>query len=279
MWLFFALLAGSFYTLSGLATRYVLKGSKDAWAFSFWFSAVGAIVSLPFALYQPVWQPSTFSWVLTLVMGALIMLHNWLSFRASNYLTASVSGTITKLRLVWVFLLGVVLTREPFSFFTLVGVLLTIMSSAVIFGTFRKLSVGKGLNLAVAATVVYACIVTINKSLFTSFSPDIVTFFIFFVPAVLNLLLMPNSVSRVSELLTSDRRGVMLACGTGALANLAMVRAFALGQVTAVVVIIEAFLLVTLVGEHFWLKERSQVLEKVSGVILAVLGAMLITLK
>ncbi|MCX6816821.1 MAG: hypothetical protein NTZ93_03080 [Candidatus Beckwithbacteria bacterium] len=47
MWLIWALISGLFYTGDNLITRYILKGNKDAWAFSFYFSFIGALVSLP----------------------------------------------------------------------------------------------------------------------------------------------------------------------------------------------------------------------------------------
>jgi hypothetical protein len=52
MWLFFAVLAGFLVTGESLITRHVLRGEKDALAFSFYFSLVGAVVSFPFMTFQ-----------------------------------------------------------------------------------------------------------------------------------------------------------------------------------------------------------------------------------
>lgn len=54
-----------------------------------------------------------------------------------------------------------------------------------------------------------------------------------------------------------------------------MIKAVSLGDVSRVLVVIEAFLVAVLVLEHWWLKETSQVITKTSAVILAVLGAWL----
>ena len=86
MWLLFALLAGGLYTAQGLIGRHVLRGKKDAWAFSFYFSLIGAIVSFPFMLSAPkvpvTWQP----WALALVVGLLIVGQNLLMFKSSNFI-------------------------------------------------------------------------------------------------------------------------------------------------------------------------------------------------
>src|SRR5262249_40257279 len=132
MWLIFALLAGALYTGQGLITRHVLRGQKDAWAFSFYFSLVGAIVSFPFMLASPkiptTWQP----WALTLVVGLLIVGQNLLNFKSNTYIQASLSGAITKFRLVWVFILSVLILQTDFSWQKLVGTLLAVGAGLVI---------------------------------------------------------------------------------------------------------------------------------------------------
>lgn len=115
MWLFCALLAGVFYTIQGLLTRNLLRGQKDSWAFSFYFSLIGALVSLPFMLYDPVlpssWQP----WLLAPIVGLFIVGQNLINFKAYNYVEASLLGAISKFRLVWVFVFSIILTQTSFS--------------------------------------------------------------------------------------------------------------------------------------------------------------------
>jgi len=279
MWLVFALLAGALYTGQGLVTRHILRGQKDAWAFSFYFSLIGAIVSAPFMLVAPKVPTDWAPWVLTLLVGLLIVGQNLLNFKSANYLEASLSGAITKFRLVWVFVLSVLILQSGFSWQKLFGTLLAVGAGLVIIHRFKRPKSFTGVALAFSATIFYAIVIILYKYLLGSFNAASLTFFVTFLPAVvLNFVLMPHALSRIRKLFREDGRIVTIACGLGALANLALNQGLALGEANSVLVIAEAFLIVTLVGEHMFLKEREQLWVKIAAVVLATAGAILIRL-
>ncbi|HET9946604.1 MAG TPA: DMT family transporter [Patescibacteria group bacterium] len=279
LWLLFALIAGLFYTGQGLLTRHILRTNKDAWAFSFYFSLVGALVSLPFMISSPTiphtWQP----WALTGLVGLLIVGQNLLNFKSSNFIEASVSGAITKFRLVWVFILGILILHEVFSFQKLLGTLLTIAAGLLIVHKFKRPKSFEGVSLAFFATILYAVVIILYKYLFSSFNSVSLTFFVTFLPAVvINFLIMPHAFSRIRSLFQTDGLFLSIACVLGAVANLALNAALSGGEASRVLVIIEAFLIFTLVGEHIFLKEKEQVWIKAGAVVFAVAGAILIRL-
>lgn len=279
MWLVFALVAGALYTGQGLISRHVLRGQKDAWAFSFYFSLVGALVSLPFMLSAPkiptTWQP----WALVLLVGLLIVGQNLLNFKASNYIEASLGGAISKFRLVWVFVLGLIFLRTGFSWLQFIGTLLAVGAGVVIIHRFKRPKSFTGVALAFSATIFYAVVIILYKFLFSSFNSVSLTFFVTFLPPViLNLIIMPHALQRITKIVKEDGKLVFLSCGLGALANLALNQGLSLNAASSVLVIIESFLVVTLVGEHIFLKEKEQVWVKVVAVILATAGAILIRL-
>lgn len=276
MWILFSVLAGVFYTTQNLASRSVLKAGKDAWAFSFYFSLIGAATTLPFLWFSFDVPTTPWPWFLVGVMGLLIVLHNFLTFKATNYLEASVLGSITKFRLVWILLIGTVLLGEALSVAKVTGTFFTLLAGILVYYRFQKLELQTGIWLGFAATVVYGCLIWLVKTLLNDFSSVSLTFFIFAVPAVLNYLLMPQAFSRIKALALSDGTMVLLATFFGGLANLAINHAFSLGEASRVVVITEAFLVVVLVGEQVLLKERSRFVVKLLAVILSVLGAILI---
>lgn len=134
-----------------------------------------------------------------------------------------------------------------------------------------------GVGYALGTTIFYAGIIIVYKHLFGYFNTPSLTFFATFLPAtILNAVLMPRAIPRITKLYTEDGRMVLMACGLGALANLAMNAGLETGDATAVLVVIEAFLVVTLVGEHTVLHEKEQLWLKVAAVALAVAGAILI---
>lgn len=275
MWLIYSVLSGLFYTVGSLLTRRVLKDKSDPWAFSFYFSALGALVSLPFILKEPKFPLQMGPWFLILGVGFLIVLHNLLNFSSSKYLEASLNGTITKFRLVWTFIFGIFFLKEIFLLTKLIGTILTIISGIIIMKGFNRPDKLKGVFMAFSATIIYALVVTLYKPLFNSFNSQTLTFIIFLIPAFLNLILIPRAYNRILAIWQTDGWWLVAAGTTGAFANLTMNKALAMGEVSRVPVIIESFLIATLVGENLWLKERNQLWIKVAAATLAIAAAIL----
>lgn len=87
---------------------------------------------------------------------------------------------------------------------------------------------------------------------------------------------MPNSIKRIGTLAKGNFKMVFVGCALGGLANLAMNQGLSLGEASKVLVIIESFLVITLIGEHFLLNERENLVTKIIAVISATVGAILI---
>lgn len=276
MWFYYAMVAGFLSTISNLAGRYVLRGDKDAWAFSFYYSFFGAVVSLPFFLLQFHVATSFSLWVLVLLVSGLIVLQNFLVFKSNNTLEASISGAIVKFRLVWAFILGIFILHELFTWDKLIGTILTILAGLIIIHKFRAPKSLTGIGLAFTSTILYAVIILFYKFLFAGFNSVSLTFFIFLIPAGINFIFMPKALPRLKKMIQQDFRGVLLACILGAFSNLALNYALSIGEVSRVLVINEAFLVLTLVGEHIFLRERANMWTKIGAVVLATAGAILI---
>lgn len=217
-------------------------------------------------------------WILLILAGVLIVIQNLLIFKSTNFLEPSVQGIITKFRLVWVFIFGLIFLGEHFSVMKLVGTVLTILAGLLLVKKFKKVQSTQGIVLAFISTIFYAVIIVFYKYLFTEFNSSSLTFFIFFIPAVINVFIMPNSLKRITKMMQESKLSVILACALGAFANLTMNYALTLGEASKVLVIIEAFLIITLVGEHIFLKEKDHLITKIIAAIIVVAGAILIRL-
>jgi drug/metabolite transporter (DMT)-like permease len=275
-WLIFVIAAGIFSAASNLISRYLLKGNKDSWAFSFFYSGIGAIISLPFMIWNFKMATTVGPWLLMLLVGVLIVLNNYLNFKSLRFIEPSVQGSILKMRLVWAFILGIIFLAEPFSWNKLLGTVVIILAGIIIAWKKRDSQSIQGIILAFVSTIVYSTVLLFYKQLFKDFNTASLTFLIFFIPAVLNLLVMPNSFKRIKETFQINPRGIIVACALGGFTNLAFNQAVSLGQISVVPAIAEAFLLLVLVGEHFILKEKQHLQVKIIAVVLAVLGALLI---
>jgi drug/metabolite transporter (DMT)-like permease len=216
-------------------------------------------------------------WALAMLMGLLIVGSNLLMFKASNHLEASLIGTFSKLRLVWVFILGVVLLHAPFSWQELGGTVLAIAAGLVIMHNFKRPNSSAGISLVLWATLFTASIIILTKYLLGSFNVGSLTFFVTFFPAVIfNFIFMPHAAARIKKLFKEDWPVVLPACSFGTFANLALNQALSLHDASGVLVINEVFLILVLVGEHIFLKEKEYLWVKLLSVALAIAGAIII---
>lgn len=279
MWFIFSALAGLLYTGEGLLQRHFLRKQKDAWAFSFFYSLVGTIVSFPFMLASPVVPTSIGPWLGALLVGLLIVGNNLLLFKAANHIEASIIGTLFKLKFVWIFVLSIILLGSAFEWTKLGGVILTIAAGLIIMHKFKRHTDGAGVSLVLMATVLNALVIIAAKYLLDYFNAPSLTFFVFFLPAVLlNFILMPNARSRIGGMFRADWKVVFGICAVGAMANLALNQALSLHDPTSVMIISEVFLVLILAGEHLVLKEKEQLWVKLGSIVLAIAGAIMILL-
>jgi drug/metabolite transporter (DMT)-like permease len=277
-WFSWALLSGFFYTILGLLSRYVLKNNQDSWSFSFFFSLLGAVVCLPVAIFN--WQSTQewLPWIMMFLISGLIVLHNYLNFQSTRFLPASMNGTLTKFRLIWTLALGIFILHEGFSWPKILGTALTILAGVIVVFHYQKLKTMTGVWLAISATLVYAIVAVSFKYFFHYFNVPTMTFFIFLIPALFNYLIIPQAWKRVTDFARVNGQIILIIGLMGGLANLTTNAALAGGEISRVGVVTESFLVATLAGEHFFLKEKEHLLVKIIAVILALTGVILIKL-
>lgn len=276
MWLLFALLSGFFYTGLNLFQRHILKGNdSDPFAHSFFFSLVSMIVVAPFMLYNPQFATDLFSWLLVLVMGVFVAVQNFLSFSGTKFASLSIVGTIAKLRIIWVFLLGLLLAYEIWSPYKGLGILLTVIGGIIMVLRFNQKAEFKGILFAFFATFFYAAVIIIYTPLLQSFNVVTLTFLLFAVPTVINLFAMKNVVSRIQTSYKRESWKLIVVGFLSGLANLTIIAAINLGEASRVLVITEAFFILVLLGEHFILKEKTGVVRKSVAASFATIGAIL----
>jgi drug/metabolite transporter (DMT)-like permease len=279
MWFIFSALAGLLYTSESLLQRHFLRKQKDAWAFSFYYSLVGTIISFPFMIASPVIPNTAGPWLGALLVGLLIVGNNLLLFKAANHIEASVIGTLFKLKFVWIFVLSIILLGNAFEWTKLGGVVLTIAAGLIIMHRFKRPASSTAVSLVLMATVLNALIIIASKYLLDYFNVPSLTFFATFLPALLlNFILMPKATARIKSMFTADWKVVFGICAVGAVANLALNQALSLHDATSVIIISEVFLVLVLAGEHLVLKEKERLWIKLGSIALAIAGAIMMQL-
>jgi len=180
--------------------------------------------------------------------------------------------------LAWVLIFSLIFFQESFSWYKLAGTSLAVLAEIIIIQGIKRPNSLNGTVLAFSSTIVYATVIMFYKILFADFNAVTLTFFIFLIPTLLNFVIMPKAIKRLIQIIRLNGKTIILACSLGGLANLTMNQGLSGANATKVLVIIESFLILALVGEHLWLKERTYLPIKIAAVICATAGAILIRL-
>jgi drug/metabolite transporter (DMT)-like permease len=209
MWIVLALIAGAFATAENLLVRHTLRAKRDVWAFSLFYSLVGAVMTLPFMFYHLVLPQTIGPWLLLGVVSLLIVGNNYLLFKAAGQLEASLVGSLLKLRLVWVFILGILLLQDTFSWTKFAGTVVTLLAGWVILHGFKRPKSYTAVMIVVAATLFNAGIIILAKYLLESFSVGAITFIGFILlPLIINAVAMPGMADRTRALYRAGRSRV-----------------------------------------------------------------------
>ncbi len=288
--LILALIAGALYTGSNLVARKVLKDGSDAWSYSFIFSSIGLIVTLPLLLVEYLaaafnnterlsesagHEPSLLILVV-IAMGLIVVAHNAALFSANNYISPSVNGSIYKLRLIWLALIGTVFFQESLTDGLKLGTLLVVASGVILAGGMKGKKSLLGITLVAAASVFYAVGLSASKFLLTDLTSLQVTTLVFAVPAALNLPIIYRRRERFLALWQKHKKLVLMGGVLGAFANICVFAALATENISVVPLLIEAFLVVTFAGEIIILRERENLKLKLLAVALSILGSILV---
>jgi len=274
MWFFYALIAGCFFTGSRLIERHLLKGKKDSWAYSFWFSFIGALVGAPFMAMDFQVSGKITIWAIVFSVAVLYVVHNLMSFKATNHLSPSIKGAITKFRLIWIFIFGIIFLSEAFTGLKFLGMLSTVAAGILVLGKLNSKSSQKGITILFFSTFIYALNLTLFSWLLNDFSAPTLNFFLLFLPAMINLIVMPNALSRVTQFLKTNPVLILTANISAGFGLVAFGYALADGEQSRVTIIMEVFLIAILGMEYFVLKEKERPSIKLLAVILAILGAI-----
>ncbi len=278
MWFIFALISGVFFAINSLMMRRYAKEHEDMWIFSFSFSLFCSIILLPFFIYEFKLTNTAVFWGGVVLIGTVVVINNLMGFTASKLLGPSTQNIIGKFKLIWLVITGLILFSEVLTLTKIIGIILIISASLLVID-YKSWKVSrKGIILVFVGTLTSTLYAIIIKKLIVLSGPLTLTFLVFFIPMLLNAIVIPNFIKRVKKEYSkvSNIKALFFIGLAGSVANLALIKALSYSELSGVYLIMEASLIVIIFGEHFVLKEKERVLLKALAVCLAIVGALLV---
>lgn len=279
MWFEIALVGSLFSAISSLLNRQILKDKPDSFVYSLFFSAVCSIFSLPLFIYFFALPSNLYQWGGILVLSGIAVLFNYLIFTGYKYVSASWARTLSQTKYVWIILFGMLFLSEFISLKAFLGMVLIVTGSLLTIwrGKNKNNVSGKGIVLILASALIMASYSVITKVVLEDISPYVLTFYLFFFPAIINFALIRNVKKRSVGLwkILPKKRFALIGIFAVAM-NLCLLIALSSGNVAQVTIVFEFAAIFLIIGEYFFLKEREHLWKKLLALVLAAIGAILV---
>lgn len=275
MWLVLAIFSGVIMALNKLLIRSYSKSTNDSWILSFYFSLIGSIVLLPLFIFEFDISFAPFTWTLVLLIGIILVANNLFSMSCYKYLGATSVSVLSKLKLPLVLVFSVIFFNESFTMYKVLGLILVLVSSLIVVDFSKWKTTKKGVMYVLLAILTTSLFSVIAKRLTDDFGVYSLTFFVFLVPAFLNVFVMPDFFNRVKKY-KSNIKLILLIGFLGAISNIALIKSYSIGNLSNIQFILEASIVITITGEYLFLEERERPLLKILAIILAVAGVLIL---
>lgn len=279
------LLLGAAVSLSvveRLCHRWVLKDRSSIYGYGFLYQTAGALVLWAALLTKPDELPTSevlFAncwWILA--AGTAWMLFAYFSFSADRLLQSSYKAIISRLRIIWVWLLGIFAFSEVITANKLIGGFL-LLSGVLVLSRARESINTRGAVLEAIGSIFVSLALTLDKVLVQSLSPTFVTMLAYLNSGLLFGLLFPRSFPEAWQVLRDIGWRLLLPVAAGTLSYLFFVACLRTGELTIVVPLYQTSSIATLVIGHFIFKESGKLTFKLSCGVLSAIGAILMVLR
>ena len=215
---------------------------------------------------------------LLVASGLLWAFGVFLEIAALEYIEATASRIIAAARYVLSFCVGIFVLGEPLSLLRVSGVLLIIFSILGI-SRFHLLTFRKGFWLTLASVFLQVSAYAIDKNLAEVLPATSIVISSFFFPGFTFLLIYPRNLIKIREEIIRSK-GILIVIPIAlALAYLAIVKAFGVGEFVSVMAIAESTLIFTALFAYLFLNERDQPMRKAVCSIACAIGVILVCVK
>lgn len=275
-WVVLAILAGLASNFFNFINRYVLKEEGDPTAWAFFFEFVRLIVFTIVLFFDFSIKLEFKSFILLFLVGFTEFVSVYLYMQMHKFSHLSISTIISRTRLIWIPIIAFLFFAEKLKLSEYLGIAILFLGLSIVVSP-HKLFVDKGAVYANLAAFVIA-INTIMFKLSIPYASNSLILVAFCLPSVIFFpLLMKNAKKRI---LGEARKNfpIKLAGILGSVvSSYLLVWALHSGDVSRVNAIYQGMLIVSVLAGIIILKERKNLLRKLLGSVVTIIGVILLT--
>mgnify|MGYP002713058628 CR=1 FL=1 len=286
LWLLFTLAATLLTAIERILHRYVLRNNDDASIYTLAYQFAAAMFLVPTILvefkdynFSPAHIPN---YILLIISGIFWLGFGLLSFHADRYAQVSITSILSRTRLFWVLLIGLVFFDEVINSYTVGGIIFIFIGITIL--AFISLGGNRGVNKGALFSLMAAISISIALSIdkYQSQSSQLLLGMIalsaFLTPSAWLTVTLSDKKNRIKALFAGKGKYVIFTALVGALSYWFLIKALSMANISKVIPIYQSSITVAIVMGFFFLKERDKIFFKLLASIIVVVGAVLVGL-
>jgi len=274
-WLLLTLVSGLSSVGFNFVNRYVLRDGRDSTAYSWWFEFFRFVIFSPFALRYLTELANMQNLVYFIAVGVVEFFSVYFYMKMHSHSELSISTVIIQLRLVWVAILAFLLLGETLEMVEYGGIALIILGQVVT--AFRGgFTIGRGVANAVMASFFVAANNIVIKAASGVLSLPLVIVAMSIPTLLIFPIRMKNSRIRIIELGRTKWLKILLASVFNAVTMVFLILALKVGGVGKVSALFQSVMILQVFLGVKLLRENTQILRKVVGCLIVVVGIFLL---
>lgn len=271
-WFALSLLAGFFFAGARVIARYALRDEGNALAFTAIHDLIAGFVLLPFILIQ--FHLPTNPWIWLSFLGIVItaFLADWLAFLALKYIDVSLYQVLIQMRHGLLLLGGLLFFSEEITGTKVLSVILIILGVGVAFYKKERGLRVKGVLFTLASTLAATIAFLFVKGTVVDFSETAAASFELMLIGVLSFALLRFRTAPVIAEFKRQRWGLLVSGALFGFFELFLFYALNTGEASRVIPVVQSSLIFTLIFGIVFLRERTRLVQKISGTVIITAG-------
>ncbi len=276
IWIIYAALGGLASNLFNFLSRFYLKDEQDEVSFAWFFEITRAVIFLFLALFDFKIVVTHESAILFVLLGLTEFAGIYMIMKMHAYSHLSISSILSRTRAIWIpafafFFIGERLMGQEY-----LGILVLFLGLSIAVSP-KHFFLDKGAIYANLGAVIIALNVIFLKMLTDFASIPVVMFIAAFPSIFLFPLYMKNTKSRIIIALKKDLPIKIFATAVNVISVYLLLFALKHGSASITNAIYQGMLIVSVLMGIFILREKENILRKIVGSIVTILGLLLLT--
>ena len=275
-WVILAALAGIGSNFFSFISRYLLKnnGDSNSWAWTF---ETLRLVTFTFLLFFDFkLQLNYQTLILLLSIGLTEFISVFLYMKMHQHSHLSISTILSRTRLIWIPILGFLFFAERLTLLQYAGIAILFLGLSLAIAP-HKMFIDKGAVYANSAAFVIAINTILQKQVIPYVSIPIIMIFFSLPSVILFPLLIKNPKQRLIDKNLNNIFPKLLAVLANVISSILLLEALKLGDVSRANAVYQGMLIIGVLAGIILLKEKQDVLRKLLGAAVTIIGVILLT--